>query len=64
MADAATRFSAASGYDHNYGINFVTGWAAVVPRPGGPPPTAPGSSGTFHPSRRPRVRVARSGRGR
>ena len=27
-------FSAASGYGHNYGINFVSGWAAVVPPPG------------------------------
>ena len=27
-------FSAASGYGHNYGINFVSGWAAVAPPPG------------------------------
>jgi uncharacterized membrane protein len=47
VADLLAGFSATSGYGHNYGIDFVTGWAAVAPRTGGPPPTAPGSSGTL-----------------
>lgn len=34
VADLMAGFSAAPGYGHNYGINFVTGWAAVVPPPG------------------------------
>ena len=34
VADLMAGFSAASGYGHNYGINFVTGWAAVVPPAG------------------------------
>jgi hypothetical protein len=38
------------GASHNYGIDFVTGWATVVPRTGRPPPTASGSSGTSRPS--------------
>ena len=51
VADLIAAFGATSGYGHNYGIDFVTGWAAVVPRRDGPPPTASGSSGTSRPSR-------------
>jgi uncharacterized membrane protein len=50
VADLIAGFGATSGYGHNYGIDFVTGWAAVVPRTGGPQPTASGSSGTSRPS--------------
>jgi uncharacterized membrane protein len=31
VADLIAGFSAPSGYGHNYGIDFPTGWAAVVP---------------------------------
>ena len=31
VADLIAAFGATSGYGHNYGIDFVTGWAAVVP---------------------------------
>jgi uncharacterized membrane protein len=35
--DLIAGFSAASGYGHNYGVNFVTGWAAVAPPAGWTP---------------------------
>ena len=35
VADLIAGFSATSGYGHNYGIDFVTGWAAV-PSPSPP----------------------------
>jgi uncharacterized membrane protein len=31
VADLIAGFSAPSGYGHNYAIDFVSGWAAVVP---------------------------------
>jgi uncharacterized membrane protein len=34
VADLIAGFGAPSGYGHNYGIDFVTGWAAVVPPAG------------------------------
>ena len=34
VADLIAGFSAPSGYGHNYGIDFVTGWAAVAPSDG------------------------------
>ena len=34
VADLIAGFGATSGYGHNYGIDFVTGWAAVVPPEG------------------------------
>ena len=34
VADLIAGFGAPSGYGHNYGIDFVTGWAAVVPPEG------------------------------
>jgi uncharacterized membrane protein len=34
VADLIAGFSATSGYGHNYGIDFVTGWAAVAPPDG------------------------------
>ena len=34
VADLIAAFGATSAYDHNYGIDFVTAWAAVVPPQG------------------------------
>jgi uncharacterized membrane protein len=31
VADLIAGFSAPSGYGHNYAIDLVSGWAAVVP---------------------------------
>ena len=31
VADLIAGFSAPSGYGHNYAVDFVSGWAAVVP---------------------------------
>jgi uncharacterized membrane protein len=34
VADLVAGFSAPSGYGHNYAVDFVTGWAAVMPPQG------------------------------
>ena len=57
MADLIAGFSAPSGYGHNYAIDFVSGWAAVVPTgavDGGRQRPAPAA---------PRARVGPRGRG-
>ena len=51
VADLMAGFSAASGYGHNYGINFVTGWAAPAAHPDrvGPRWPDPGWDGSVAP---------------
>jgi hypothetical protein len=67
VADLIAAFGATSGYGHNYGIDFVIGWAAVAPgrmdrRRQRPAPAAPpdrvgprGPTGTVRVSLSPRV---------
>lgn len=49
VADLIAGFSAESGHGHNYSIDFVSGWAAVVPPRDGPPPRPTGSGSTCRP---------------
>ena len=49
VADLIAGFGAPSGYGHDYGVDFVAGWAAVASPPGGRRPTPPVSSATSRP---------------
>lgn len=59
VADLIAGFSATSGYGHNYGIDFVTGWAAVAPPDGWTTADSVRLHGTSRPSS---PAVAKSGR--